>query len=324
METFNHMQRRILGKTGFEITTVGVGTWAIGGWMWGSQDDADSVAAIEAGINGGCNWLDTAPIYGSGLSEQICGDALKKIPASRRPLVFTKFGLGDDSSQRNPSATRAQVLSECERSLKRLGVDVIDLYQLHWPVPQPIPETAAACGELLKAGKIRAIGVCNFTVAQMEEWVATGVPLHTLQTPYSLLRPESGTSQIPWCDARGMGTLAYSPLFRGMLFGTWTREKTFEPGDTRGAHKDYSGPRFIRHLAALDELKALAATNNMSCAALCVGALLRTPGLTACIVGARNEKQGKFIATLGDEISAEANAQVQAIIARLKADLETM
>ena len=318
------MEKRLLGKTGFEITTVGLGTWAIGGWMWGPQDSADSLGAIEAALNSGVNWLDTAPIYGSGLSEQICGDALKKIPASRRPFVFTKFGLGDDSTLRNPSATSAQVRSECEASLRRLGVERIDLFQLHWPVSQPVAETAGACDELLKAGKIRALGVSNFSVAQMQEWIATGVPLHVLQTPYSLLRPESGREALPWCAAHGLGGLAYSPLFRGMLFGTWTQARTFDPGDTRGAHKDYSGPRFVRHLQAIDELKALAAQNGMSCAALCIGALLRTPGLSACIVGARNAKQGAFVGTLGASIGAQTHTEVERIVARLNADLAAM
>jgi len=318
------MERRKLGSTGFDITVVGLGTWAIGGWMWGPQDDADSLAAIEAALDVGVNWLDTAPIYGSGLSEQMCGDSLKKIPASRRPLVFTKFGLGDDSSFRNPTSTHAQVLAECEASLKRLGIDCIDLYQLHWPVTQPVQEQASACAELLKAGKIRAVGVCNFNVEQLEQWKATGVPLHTLQTPLSLLRPASFDEVLPWSQAHGMGTLAYSPLFRGMLFGTWTKDKTFEPGDTRASHKDYSGPRFARHLAAIDELKTLAEKNGTTCANLAIGALLANPALTGCIVGARNAKQGRAIASLGQPISAEATTEVWAIIKRLNADLAGM
>ncbi len=315
------MERRKLGSTGFEITVVGLGTWAIGGWMWGPQDDAESLAAIEAALDAGVNWLDTAPIYGSGLSEQMCGDALKKIPASRRPLIFTKFGLGDDSSLRNPSATRAQVLAECEASLKRLGVERIDLYQLHWPVAQPVEEQAGACDTLLKAGKIRAVGVCNFTVEQLDAWKATGLPLHTLQTPLSILRPASLSTLLPWCQTNGLGTLAYSPLLRGMLFGTWTKDKTFPPDDTRGTHKDYSGPRFIRHLKAMDELNALAAKNGTTCPNLAVGTLLANPALTACIVGARNAKQARFIATLGQKIGAEAVAEVWEIVARLNKDL---
>ena len=143
------------------------------------------------------------------------------------------------------------MLAECDASLKRLGVDAIDLYQLHWPVEQPIPETAAACAELLKAGKIRAIGVSNYSVAQLEEWRATGVPLHSVQSPYSLLRPAIASDVLPYAAKTKLGVIAYSPLFRGMLFGTWKKGKTFAEGDTRGAHKDYQGARFERHLDAI-------------------------------------------------------------------------
>jgi aryl-alcohol dehydrogenase-like predicted oxidoreductase len=318
------MEKRRLGSTGFDITVIGLGTWAIGGWLWGPQNEADSLAAIEAALDTGVNWLDTAPIYGSGISEQLCGDALKKIPASRRPLVFTKFGLGDDSTRRNPAATKAQVMAECEASLKRLGVERIDLYQLHWPVPEPVIEQASACEALLKAGKIRAVGVCNFSAAELEAWKATGLPLHTLQMPLSILRSATLKEQMPWCQKNGLGTLAYSPLFRGMLFGTWTNETKFPEGDSRGTHKDYTGARFVRHLQAIDELKALAEKNGTNCANLAVGALLSNPALTACIVGARNARQGKFIGTLGQPISANVNAEVWKVIERLNADLAGM
>ena len=177
------MQRRQLGSSGVEVSTIGLGTWAIGGHMWGGQDDALSIAAIHAAIDHGVNWIDTAPIYGSGHSEEVVGRAVKQLPASKRPLIFTKFGLGVKSDAPNRSASPADVNAECDGSLRRLGVDHIDLYQLHWPAPQPIAETAAACAALLKAGKIRAVGVSNFSVPQLEEWRATGEPLHTDQPP---------------------------------------------------------------------------------------------------------------------------------------------
>ena len=175
------MQRRALGQSGLEISRIGLGTWAVGGHMWGGQDDAQSVDAIHAAVDHGINWIDTAPIYGSGRSEEVVGRAVKALPASVRPLIFTKFGLGVDSNAPNRAAGAADVRAECEASMRRLRVDRIDLYQLHWPAPQPIAETAAACGALLKEGKIRAIGVSNFSVAQLEEWRASGVPLHSDQ-----------------------------------------------------------------------------------------------------------------------------------------------
>lgn len=318
------MKRRQLGRTGFDVSTIGLGTWAIGGSMWGGQDDAASLQAIHAAVDHGVNWIDTAPIYGSGHSEVVVGRALRELRASQRPLVFTKFGLGQDSDNVVRSASRTEVLSECEASLRRLGVDQIDLYQLHWPVDQPVAETAGACGDLLAAGKIRAIGVSNFSVAQLDEWMATGVPLHTLQSPFSVLRPAVSKQQLPWCASHQVGAIAYSPLLRGMLFGTWGRDKTFPADDTRSAHKDYSGARFQRHLDALDELKALAASWALSCPQLCVGVLLQTPGLTGCIVGARSARQGALIASLGVEVTTEQADKVWDIVGRLAKDLAAL
>jgi aryl-alcohol dehydrogenase-like predicted oxidoreductase len=205
-----------------------------------------------------------------------------------------------------------------------LGVDHIDLYQLHWPAPQPIAETAAACSALLEAGKIRAIGVSNFSVAQLEEWRATGVPLHSLQPPYSILRPAVKDEVIPWCASHGVGVISYSTLFRGLLFGTWQRDKTFANDDARSTHKDYSGARFQRHLDAVAEIRAVAANGGLSVAQLSVGVLLKTPGLTGVIVGARNGRQGGLIANLGVSVTDEQADAVWAIARRLAKDLEAM
>ena len=316
------MQRRVLGSSGFEISTIGLGTWAIGGHMWGGQDDALSVGAIHAAIDHGINWIDTAPIYGSGHSEEVVGRAMRELPVSRRPLLFTKFGLGVDSASPNRSASAAEVQAECDASLRRLGTDHIDLYQLHWPAPQPIAETAAACAALMKAGKIRAIGVSNFSVAQLEEWRATGVALHSDQPPYSILRPAVKGDVLPWCAAHGVGAISYSPLFRGLLFGTWTKDKTFPADDGRSTHKDYAGARFQRHLKAVDEIRALAMAGGLSVPQLCVGVLLQTPGLTGVIVGARNARQGGVIAGLGVGVTSDQAAAVWKIAETLAKDLE--
>ena len=318
------MIKRRLGRTDFQITTIGLGTWAIGGRQWGPQDDQASIAAIHAAIDHGINWVDTAPMYGGGHSEEVVGRALKALPASRRPLVFTKFGLGVDVDAPVKSASAREVVEECDASLRRLGVDHIDLFQLHWPVPQPIAETAGACAMLLAAGKVRAIGVSNYSVAQLEEWTATGVPLHSDQPPYSILRPAAAEDVLPWCAAHEVGAISYSPLFRGLLFGTWPRDKTFGPDDARGAHKDYSGARFQRHLDAVDELQAIARSGGLSCAQLCVGVLLETPGLTGVICGARDARQGALVANLGVTITAEQSRQVWAVADRLRQDLERL
>jgi aryl-alcohol dehydrogenase-like predicted oxidoreductase len=216
------------------------------------------------------------------------------------------------------------VTAECDASLRRLGVDRIDLYQLHWPAPQPIAETAAACGALLKAGKIRAIGVSNFSVAQLEEWTATGVPLHSDQPPYSILRPAVKSDVLPWCAAHNVGVISYSPLFRGLLFGTWGKDKTFPADDGRSTHKDYAGARFQRHLQAIDEIRALATSSGLSVPQLCVGVLLQTPGITGVIVGARSARQGGLISGLGVSITSDQAAAVWAIADRLAKDLETL
>jgi len=316
--------KRRLGKTEFEITTIGVGTWAIGGRQWGPQDDETSIGAIQAAIDHGINWIDTAPIYGSGHSEEVVGRALKRLPASRRPLVFTKFGLGVNVDAPVKSAGAREVVEECEASLRRLGIDRIDLYQLHWPAPQPISETAGACAKLLAAGKIRAIGVSNFSVAQLEEWTATGVPLHSDQPPFSILRPAAADDVLPWCAAHEVGAISYSPLFRGLLFGTWSGGKAFGADDARGPHKDYSGPRFQRHLDAVEELQAIARSGGLSCAQLCVGVLLETPGLTGVICGARDARQGALVANLGVTVTADQSRQVWAVADRLRKDLERL
>jgi aryl-alcohol dehydrogenase-like predicted oxidoreductase len=315
------MQQRRLGSSGFDISTIGLGTWAIGGHMWGGQDDAQSVEAIHAAVDHGVNWIDTAPIYGSGHSERIVGRAVRQLPSSARPLIFTKFGLGADSDAANRSATAADVTAECDASLQRLGIDRIDLYQLHWPAPQPIAETAAACGALLAAGKIRAIGVSNFSVSQLEEWRSTGVPLHSDQPPYSILRPAAKHDVLPWCAAHNVGVISYSPLFRGLLFGTWPKDKTFPPDDGRSTHKDYSGVRFQRHLQAVEEIRALAASGGLSAPQLCVGVLLQTTGLTGVIVGARNARQGGLIANLGVSVTPDQAAGVWAVAEKLAKDL---
>ena len=316
------MIRRRLGQSDLDITSIGLGTWAIGGRQWGAgQEDRASIEAIHAAVDHGVNWVDTAPIYGSGHSEEVVGRAVQALPASRRPYVFTKFGLGVDVDVPVKSASEREVLEECDGSLRRLGVDRIDLYQLHWPAPQPIAETAAACAKLLKAGKIRAVGVSNFSVAQLEEWRATGVPLHSNQPPFSILRPAAAKDVLPWCAAHDVGVISYSPLFRGLLFGTWSRNKTFGADDARGQHKDYSGPRFQRHLDAVDELHAIARASGLSLAQLSVGVLLRTPGLTGVICGARDARQGALVANLGVVVSEEEAASVWGVVRRLEADL---
>ena len=316
------MEKRQLGSDGPEITSIGLGTWGIGGWMWGGQDRKDSLAAFRAALDSGVNWIDTAPIYGSGESERSLGEFLKEIPAKERPFIFSKFGLGDDTEKIRKSASAAEILAECEQSLSRLGVECIDLYQLHWPVEQSMEEVAGACDTLLGQGKIRSIGVCNFSVEQLNSWVATGVPLTSVQNPYSILRVADEEKLLPWCSERNIGYLAYSSLLRGMLFGLWGPEKTFPEGDARATHADYQGERFQRHLAAMESLTELGRPLGLSCAQISLGTILAEPGCSAAIVGARSEKQGGLLGSLHGQVDSATRQSVRDIISALQRDLE--
>ena len=304
------------------VNRLGFGAMRLTGpGIWGDPKDLQAARRVlHRALELGIDFIDTADSYGPDVSERLIAETLHPYP--RGLVIATKGGLvrpARDVWERrgNPAHLR----QACEASLKRLRVERIDLYQLHWPAPQPIPETAAACAELLGAGKIRAIGVSNFSVAELEAWRATGVPLACLQSPYSLLRPAVGSAQLPWCATHGVGAIAYSPLFRGLLFGTWPRDKTFPPEDGRSTHKDYQGARFQRHLDAVDALKAIAARGGLSCAQLCVGMLLRTPGLDGCIVGARDARQGALIASLAVAVNDEQARDVRQVIEDLERDL---
>ncbi|MBA3700347.1 MAG: aldo/keto reductase [Planctomycetes bacterium] len=303
------------------ISVVGFGAFAAGGWMWGDQDDADTVKAVHAAVDAGVNWIDSAPIYGSGKADAAVAQAVRELPADRRPLLFTKFGHHLVDGKRISSATKAEVIRDCEYNLKVFGVERLDLFQLHWPTPVPIAETAGACGELLKAGKIRAIGVSNFSLAQLDAWRATGVPLHSVQNAYSIVKHEAELDVLPWCMEHHVGFLAYSPLQRGLLFGNWTREKTFPAGDHRSERSDFRGPRLARYLNAVDELKKIAEEDEMTVAQLAIGCLLCVEGFTAAIVGARNAEQGAQLGDLGIPVKAKQLAAVDAVIARLQTDL---
>ena len=313
--------RRLLGASGLSITPIGVGAFAMGGWMWGGQDDRESEAAIRAALDAGVNWIDTAPIYGEGKASLAVGRVLRSLPPSRRPLVFTKFGHHLIDGSRVTDGSAAQVARDCEEELSRLGVECLDLFQLHWPAPQPVEETAEACARLLEAGKIRAIGVSNFNGEQLAAWAATGVPLHSVQNGFSLVQPGTSVPVLPWCVANNVGLLAYSPLFRGLLSGTWTADKAFPPGDHRGDRDDFRGPRLARWLLAVDELRALGAGAGLGVPQLATGWLLAHPGVAGVIVGARNAAQGAALGHLGVTLDPAMVDAINGIAARCKDDL---
>jgi aryl-alcohol dehydrogenase-like predicted oxidoreductase len=296
------VKRRRLGKSELELTPVGLGAWAIGGggrgMGWGSQDDADSIAAIQHAVKVGINWVDTAPIYGHGHSEEVVGRAIKEIPEKERPMVFTKCGLIWDES--NHDAPPSNILrpdsirKECEASLKRLGVERIDLYQFHWPDTSGVPEEES-WGEmrrLIAEGKVRAGGVSNYTVEMLERCERVG-HVDSLQPPFSMIRRESAETLIPWCAAHGTGVIVYSPMQNGLLSGRWNAErlKSLDSSDWRSSNEEFQAPRFERNIALADRLRPIADRHRTSISAVAIAWTLAWPGMTGAIVGGRSPKQ---------------------------------
>lgn len=314
----DRLQKRRIGSSDLEISPVGAGAFAIGGWMWGTQDERDSIAALIAALESGVNWIDTAPAYGEGIASTVTGKALKLLPPSKRPLVFSKFGLHVVDGERIKCGSAAQVERDCDAELMRLGVDCIDLFQLHWPAPDPMFETAEACNRLLQQGKIRAVGVSNFETAQLLEWQQTGFPLHCVQNGFSLVDPDPSLAVLPWCRENQVGLLGYSPLFRGMLSGTWTKQKTFPWGDHRGERKAFRGEHLERWLQAVEEIRDLGKDIGLDLRQLVISRLLHEPGVSGVIVGVRNAGQGTGLANLGVSLDAGVIQAIDAIAARAR------
>ena len=309
------MQTRILGWTDLSLTTVGLGTWAIGGgdwaFSWGPQDDAQSIEAIHRALDLGVNWIDTAAVYGLGHSEEVVGRAIKGLP--KPPLIATKCGLCWDKKKKVfGRLTRESVRAEAEASLKRLGVDVIDLYQIHWPDPEAqIEEAWSEMGELIKDGKIRYAGVSNFTVAQLKR-LQTIHPVASLQPPYSMLKRGVEEELLPYCAQHKIGVICYSPMQKGLLTGKLTRERAgqFPPDDHRRRDPNFQEPLLSANLAFTEALRPIAQKHRRSVAELAIAWVLRRPELTAAIVGVRHPSQIEETAlaadwTLTPEIIAE-------------------
>lgn len=290
--------RRKLGTTSYEISAVGLGTWALGGdgwsWSWGPQDDAQSVATIVAAVEAGINWLDTAAEYGLGHSEEVVGQALRAIPEADRPLVFTKCGLvwdpGDRMAPAAQVASPASIRRECEDSLQRLGVDAIDLYQVHWPPADgtAVEEYWTAMTGLREAGKVRAIGLSNHDVGQLAAAEAIG-HVDSLQPPLSAIARDAADDVIPWCAANGTGVIVYSPMHSGLLSGSFDLAR-LAPGDWRRREPDWTD-RLDANLRVADALSRVAAGKGTTTASAAVAWTLAWPGVTGAIVGARSPEQ---------------------------------
>ncbi len=289
------MQKRKLGNTDFELTTVGLGTWAIGGpweYGWGPQNDNEAVGAILAAMEAGINWIDTAPAYGLGHSEELVAQALKQ--SRYKPIIATKCGiLWNEKKQKVTCLKKESIRKECLNSLRRLNVEVIDLYQMHWPDPdEDVEEGWEEMLKLQDEGKVRYVGVSNFNVSQLERVRKMGM-VSSLQPPYSMLKRDVEEELLGYCAKNNIGVVAYSPMQRGLLTGKFSKDylKTLAPDDHRLRSEDFQEPRFGAALEVVEQLKKIAKRSNKSCAQLAISWILRRPEVTAAIVGARKPQQ---------------------------------
>jgi len=322
------LPKRPLGKSGIEITTVGFGAWAAGGggWAfgWGPQDDDASVAAIHRAVSLGVSWIDTAAVYGLGHSEEVVGRAVRELPAGERPMVFTKCGLHWDDSQPMAKPARRQdpesIPKECESSLKRLGLERIDLFQFHWPDESGFAaeDSWAALLKLVDQGKIRAAGVCNYDVPLLERCEAVG-HVTSLQPPFSLVRRGVAASLLPWCAEHGTGVIVYSPMQAGLLTERFSAERvaSLPEDDWRRKAPFFQSPALEANLALRDALKPIAIRRGVSTGAVAVAWTLAWPGISGAIVGARSAEQVEgWIGAADLELEAGELDEIAAAIER--------
>jgi aryl-alcohol dehydrogenase-like predicted oxidoreductase len=316
------MQTKQLGKSDLHLTPLGIGAWAMGGngWAfgWGAQDDDDSIAAIREALDRGLNWIDTAAVYGLGHSEEVVAKALEGV--SKKPYIFTKCERTWNANREIVKCLkRDSILREVEDSLRRLKVDVIDLYQIHWPEPdEDIEEGWSTMAELKEQGKVRYIGVSNFSVAQMKraEKIA---PITSLQPPYSLVSPEVGEEILPYCLAQEIGVIVYAPMKSGLLTGAMTRERVanLPEDDFRKRALNFQEPYLSKNLALVEMLRKIADTHGRTPGEAAIAWTLANPAVTAAIVGMRNASQVHgVIGAATFRLSAEEIAELEAFTAK--------
>lgn len=317
------MRTRKLGNSDLDITPVGYGTWAIGGsgWQfgWGSQDDNDSIAAIHRSLELGVNWIDTAAVYGLGHSEEVVGSALKSW-SGPRPYVFTKCGRSwDKDGNVGIVLTADSIRREVEDSLRRLSIDVIDLYQIHWP-PNPdsdeLKEGWSTLASLQQQGKVRWIGVSNFNAQQLGRAQAIA-PVTSLQPRYSLVHREVEDQILPYCLREGIGVIVYSPMASGLLTGAMTRERAAKlPNDDwRRTHPDFTEPNLPRNLALVERLQAIARRHNRSAGEVAIAWTLHNPAVTGAIVGARTARQAEGVMRAGElRLTDEEVSEIEMLV----------
>lgn len=301
-----YMDYRKIGQSDLTLSVITFGAWAAGGWMWGGNDRRDAIQAIRASYDLGVTSIDTAPAYGQGLSEEIVGEAIKDFSRDK-VQILTKFGLRWDLAKGEFSfkskdlhgreiamyryAGKESIIEECENSLRRLQTDYIDLYQIHWPDPTtPIAESMEAVAQLIRQGKVRYAGVCNYKVEQLKE-AQEMVPIISNQVPYSMIKRDIEKDTLPYCIQNHLSILAYSPLERGLLTGKIHPGHQFAEGDHRAGLYYFKEENIKRTQAFLEKIKPLANEKNASLAQVVLRWTLDQPGITIALAGARNEKQ---------------------------------
>ena len=322
------MELRQLGRTDLRLSEIGLGAWAIGGgdyeFGWGPQEDVDSIAAIHEALNAGVNWIDTAPVYGLGRSEEVVGKAVRGIRGE--VILATKCGLvWNEKELVDNRLTADSVRSEVENSLRRLQTDYIDLYQIHWPDPEKEVEQAwTVMAELVKEGKVRYIGVSNFSAAQMDALSDIHL-VASLQPPYSMLQREIEQEQLPYCGENSIGIVAYSSLQSGLLTGKFSAESigALDDSDFRKTrNRNFQSPQIEINLALIDQLRPIAASLEMTMAQLALAWVLRRPEVTSAIAGARRPGQIAETALASDrQIDEALLGEIGALLDARDADL---
>lgn len=328
------MRYRKLANTTLQLSEVTFGAWAVGGWMWGGTERGDAVEAIRASYDRGVTSIDTAPIYGQGTSEEIVGEAIRGLPRDQIQIL-TKYGMrwdlkqgefGFSSKDNNGKAIdiykyagKESIIKECENSLKRLGTDFIDLYQIHWPdATTPIAETMEAVSSLIEQGKVRYAGVCNYDAAQMAE-AEKYISLVSNQVPYSMVKRDIEDDVIPYCLEQGKSILAYSPLERGLLTGKMKPGHQFEAGDHRQGLSYFKEENLRRTNAFLDKIKPIADEKQLALGQLVILWTLQQPGITITLVGARNKEQAiQNAEAIDEQLSKEEITAITGYLGQLE------
>jgi aryl-alcohol dehydrogenase-like predicted oxidoreductase len=301
--------------TSLQVSRIAIGTWAIGGWMWGGSDEAESIATIRAALDQGINIVDTAPVYGFGHAEEIVGKALATPGLRSRAIIATKAGLEWTDGKVYRNASRQRIMREAEDSLRRLRTDYIDIYQVHWPDPlAPMEETAAAMAQLYREGKIRAIGASNFSVAQMDAFRRVA-PLHVLQSPYNLFERGIEDEILPYCRRNGIAVLGYGALCRGLLSGRMTPATAFGGDDLRRNDPKFQPPRFAQYLGAVQRLDLLAQYRYGKHVIQLAVRWMLDQGVAVALWGARRPAQlAPAAAVAGWSLQADVEAEIDRVL----------